>query len=385
MVERQNSILKSRVRELDGERREFLQSRDKALENLGESIFGRLKDGAFPGEESECRRFKQEIADSEQTIGAIQDALARLKLLDEEINVKNEEKFDRKEELEILLTALGKELFGGYRALPESLVPCKRQFALYLSRKESIEERIRDAEGGFGIFSRISGGIKAMIFRASLKKCETLLNKTCCDAGAKYLVEKKRENRIGKESKIEGESEISEEREIVESSVLGTLLRDALSLSRAKEELEETLRTLEEEKRKIETSLGGRASRQIRALEGQAEESRKGLGEMYLKMGENAVLDHPAVSGMLTEQDRVVLEEADRLRKSADEKTGEIEKIEAAISMNQEIAELSKLEKAKDREKSRIAEEERNMAELNRKISETKTRIESLKTKSGRE
>ncbi|MDR0586816.1 MAG: hypothetical protein LBG26_06215, partial [Treponema sp.] len=115
MGERQNSVLKSRIRELDEEKREFLQSRNKVLENLGESIFERLKDGALSGEESEYRRFRQEIADSEQKIVSIKDALARLRLLDEEINVKNEEKFDRREELEILLAALGKELFtGGY-------------------------------------------------------------------------------------------------------------------------------------------------------------------------------------------------------------------------------------------------------------------------------
>ncbi|MDR2048658.1 MAG: hypothetical protein LBP69_04320 [Treponema sp.] len=370
MVERQNSILKNRIRELDGERQEFLQSRDKTLENLGESIFGRLADGAFPGEESDYRRFRREIADSEQTIGTIKDALARLKLLDEEINVKNEEKCDRKEELEILLTALGKELLNGPYDLPESLAACKRQFTLCLSRKESVEERIQDTEDGFGVFSRISGGIKAMIFRLSLKKYETLLSRICCDAGAKYLDAKK------------GESEIAE------LPVLGPLFRDALSLSRVKEELEEALRTLEGEKRKIEASLGGRAGRasgRIRALEGQAEENRKKLGELYRKMGENAAADHPSVSGMLTGQDRAVLEEAGRLRKNADEKTGEIAKIEAAISINRELVELSRLEKAMDREKSKMAEEERTMAELNRKISETKTRIETLKTKSGGE
>jgi hypothetical protein len=291
--------------------------------------------------------------------------MARLRLLDEEINVKNEEKFYRKEELEILLSALGKELFSS--ELPESFAVNKKQLALCLSRKESLEERIRDTEDPvrFGIFSRISGAIKAMIFRASLKKCAALLDKIYAEAGAKYLDEKK------------GESGP------LELPIIGPLFRDALSLTRVTEELEVALRTLEEEKRKIQASIGDRASGRIRSLEIQAEKSREGLGELYRKMGENAVLGHPAVSGILTEQDRTVLEEAGRLRKNADEKTREIEKIEAAISMNKETVELSRLEKAMDRGKSRIAEEERNMAELNRKISETKSRIEDLKTKSG--
>jgi hypothetical protein len=361
MVERQNSILKSRIRELDGEKRALLRSRNKVLENLGESIFERLEDGAFPGEESEYRRFRQEIADSEQTIVSIKDAMARLRLLDEEINVKNEEKFDRKEELEILLSVLGKELLGG--ELPESFAANKKQFALCLSRKESLEEQIQDAEdpARSGIFSRISGAVKTMIFRASLKKCAALLDKIYVEAGAKYLDEKKGEN------------------EPLELPVLGPLFRDALSLSRVTEELEEALGTLEGEKRQIQASLGGKVSGRIQSLEGQAEKSREGLGELYQNMGENAVQNHPAVSGVLTDQDRAALEEAGRLRKNADEKTREIEKIEAAISMNKEAAELSRLEKAVDRGKSRIAEEEQNMAELNRKISETKTRIENLK------
>jgi hypothetical protein len=364
MIERQNSILKSRIRELDGEKRELLQSRNRALENLGEAIFGRLKDGAFPGEESEYRRFKQDIADSEQAIVSIKDAMARLKLLNEEINVKNEEKFDRKEELEILLAALGKELFGGGYDLSESFAVGKKQLALCLSRKESLEERIQDTEdpARAGIFSRISGAIKTMIFRISLKKCAALLDRIYAEAGARYLDENR------------------EKGEPLELPVLGPLFRDALSLNRVTEELEEALKTLEGEKRKIEASLGGKASGRIRSLEGQAKKSREGLGELYRNMGENAVQDHPAVSGVLTEQDRAALEEAGRLRKNADEKVREIEKIEAAISMNKEAVELSRLEKAVDRGKNRIAEEQRNMAELNRKISETKVRIENLKT-----
>ncbi|MDR0403784.1 MAG: hypothetical protein LBH35_09375 [Treponema sp.] len=366
MTEKQNSTLKSRIRELDGEKRELLQSRDKVLENLGKSIFERLDDGAFPGEESEYRRHKREIADSERTIGTIKDAMAKIRLLDEEISVKNEEKFDRKEELEILLGALGKELLNGDYETGESLESCKKQFGLCRSRKESVEKQIRDTEDTLrsGVFSLISGGIKKTIFRFSLKKCETALNAVYREAGAKYLDEKR------------GESGT------LELPVLGILFRDALALSRAVEELEGAVGTLEEEKRNIEASPGGKASRQIRVLEGQAEKSRGELGELYRNMGENAVLDHPAVSGILTEQDRAALEEAGRLRKNADEKTGEIERTEAVISMNREAAELSRLEKAKEREKSRIASEERTMVELDRKISETKTRIENLRAKS---
>jgi hypothetical protein len=367
MIEKQNSILKGRIRNLDGERRELLRSRNNVLENLGESLFRRLGDGAFPGEATEYRRLRQEIADAEQAIVSIKDALARLKLLDEEINVKNEEKFDRKEELEILLAALGKELLNGSYELPESFAVNRKQLALCLSGQESLEERIQDAEdvARAGVFGRISGAIKTMIFRSSLKKYAALLDKIRCEAGAKYLDENREES---------GPPEIP---------VLGPLFRDALSLRRVTEELKEALGTLEGEKRKLQAPLGGGASKRIRNLEDQAEKSREGLGELYRKMGENAVLDHPAVSDMLTAQDRAVLEEAGRLRKNADEKTGEIEKIEAAISLNREIDGLSKLEKTLDREKTRIAEEERNIAELTRKISETKTRIENLKIKSG--
>ncbi|MDR1505571.1 MAG: hypothetical protein LBI67_00560 [Treponema sp.] len=367
MVERQNSVLKSRraIRELDEKRREFLRFRDKTLENLGESLFRRLTDGAFPDEESGYRRFRQEIADSEQAIAAIKDALAGIRLLNEEINIKKEEQLDRKEEREILLTALGKELFSGSYELPDSLLSGKRQIALYLSRKASIEEQIRTAEdsGQTGIFNRISGVIKTAILRSQEKKCETLLNRIRCESAAKYLAEKKDESG--------------------EFPVLGPLVRDALALSRVKSELEEALRTLEGEKRKIEASLGfkGSPSRRIRALEEQAEKSREALAGLFLKMGENAAANHPSLSGILNEQDKAALEEADRLRKNADEKTREIERIETAISMDRETAELSKLEKALEREKGKVADEERNMAELGRKISETRSKIERLKAK----
>jgi methyl-accepting chemotaxis protein len=353
------------IRKLEEKRRESLQFRDRILEDVGKSLFERLDETALSGAGKEYRRFRQEITESEQSIHSIRDAVNQIKQLNEEISVKKQEQAERAEELEILLTALGKSLLGG-TDLPPSLLPNKRQLDLCISRKNSIEDRLLDTENGQGgFFAWISGGVKTMILRSSLKKCGNLLERIYCRAGQKYLDEPEEENA---------------------DAASAPLLRDARSFRRDSEELENTLRLLEAEKQKAETSLGFRGSpfRRIKALEQQAGKSREELRELYHKTGEDAAAGRQPVFAVLNGEDKARLEEAGRFQKSADEKAGEIEKIETAISIDRECRELARLEKALVNRKNRIADDEKAISELDRKVTETRDRIEKLRQKHNR-
>ena len=127
----------------------------------------------------------------------------------------------------------------------------------------------------------------------------------------------------------------------------------------------------------------GNPSRRIHSLEEQAKKSREELGELYLKMGENAASGNPALAALLTVEDRVFLEEAGRLGESAGEKAKEIEKIQAALSMEKEKNGLAKLERALDERRIKLAENERDMAGINRRIKEARERIEKLQIQTG--
>jgi hypothetical protein len=354
---------RKRIRELNGKRREILLNRDRTLEGIGRSLFERLDNSVFSGEESEYRRFRQEIADSEQSIRSIQDAVAQIKQLDEEISIKKQEKADRGEELAILLTALGKEMLNGDKELPSSLFSGKRQLELCLSKKETIEGRIQDIENsGGGIFAWISGRIKMVMLRSSLKKNDRLVDQIYYRAGKKCL-----------DQRQEGAADDE------------PLLRDALALNHAIEDLETTLKLLEDEKQKVKGSMGakGNPARRIKSLEEQAGKTREDLQVLYRKMGENAASGHPSVSGMLNEADRISLEKAEFYLKDAGEKFREIEQLETAIAVDRERGELERLEKDLDSRKRRLADDERSIIELNRKIAETRERIEQLHMQTG--
>jgi hypothetical protein len=352
----------STVRELDAERRRALASRGRTLENLGENLFSRLDFSVFPAEGNDYRRYKQEITNSENSITTIREAVVRIRELDEEIAVKKQESADREEELAVILAGLGRELLDGDNP---AFSAARRQRKLYLSRKETVEEQLQDLEDSpkGGIFTWFGALIKAAVLRSSLKKCGQHLDRICIDAGRTCAVLAK--DRTG-ESGFSGETAL--------------LIRDAVAILRAQEELREASRLLEGEKRKIGETMGfkGNPSRRIQSLEEQAKKSREELRELYLKLGENAASGNPALSALLTGEDRIFVEEAGRFEESAGEKAKEIEKIEAVLSIEKEKTGLVKLEKALDERRRKLAEDERDMAAINRKIKEARERIEKL-------
>ena len=351
---------RKRIRELNGKRRETLLNRDRTLEDVGKSLFERLDNSVFAGEKSEYRRFRQAIADSEQSIRSIQDAVAQITQLDEEISVKKQEKVDRSEELGVLLTGLGRDVLNRDAEVPASLFSGKRQLELCLSKKEMLEGRILDIENsGGGFFAWIRGRINRALLRSSLKKTGRLMDQVYYRTGKKYL-----------DQAQDGASDAE------------PLLRDTLALNHTIAELETTLKLLEEEKRTVKGSMGakGNPARRIKSLEEQAGKTREGLRALYLNMGENAARGHPSVSGILNEADKASLGKAEFYMKDAGEQSREIERLETAIALDRERGELARLEKDLDGRKRRLADDERTIAELHRKIAEARERIEKLHT-----
>lgn len=387
---------------MNEKRREDMLFQTRTLEDLGRSLAERL-DGGLPGtREGDYRRFKQEIAESEASIGVIQEALARIKALDEEISVKLMEKADRREEAAALYIRCGRLLLDS-RPVPAECGPYSRQRELFHTRSVSLEDRLRELEaGGGGIFSWLSRVIQALIIRSSLKRIGRQLDRVYLQAGEAY-VRTARDAAIvvsganavgGTPADAAGDitGSMAEAGGDTSAGVIGAsgkgpgdelslVLRDIRALGQNLAELDGALGVLEQEKAKISASFGfaEKPVRRIKILQERAGRRRQDLQELYLRIGESA---GTLFGDSLNDEDRSALEKARKYGDTAEEIRGEIESIEAGIAVDKEREKILKFEKAVSGQKNRAAESEKNIAELNRKIAEARKRIDELQSRS---
>jgi hypothetical protein len=347
------------IQVLEEQRRESLLFRTRTLEDLGKSLAERLGGRAFPGNRGDdYHRFKQEIADSEASIGVIRSALKRIKELDEEISVKRLEKADRKEEAAALYLQLGEYVLA--EEMPEfeppgELRPLKHQRDLLLERDVSLHERLGDLETA----PWFSKSMQTLVINSSLKRNRRHLDKLHCQAGEIYA---RLVNKVPEEAGDDGFS---------------VILRDSRAMRQNLAELDKGIETLEQEKAKIQLSFGfkEKPARHIRILEEKTVRRNEDLRKLYLQVAEGAsVLDG------LEDGDKAALEKARRYGESAETNGRDIERIEAEIAIDKEKEKIAKLERAVSGQKNRAADSEKNIGELSRKIAEVQKRIDTLKS-----
>jgi len=351
------------IRVLEEQRRENLLFRTRTLEDLGRSLAERLGETALPGNQGEdYRRFKQEIADSEASIGVIRSALRRIRELDEEISVKRLEKADRTEEAEVLYLHLGQYVLAEEAPpesdLPGELKPLIRQRALLLERDVSHRKRLGDIENA-GWFSK---SVQTLVINSSLKGNQRQLDRLHCRGGEIY-------------ARLDAGEVKSEQAAADDFSIV---LRDTRSMRRNLSELDEGIEALEQEKAKIQLSFGfkGKPTRHIQLLEERSAKRNEDLRKLYLQAAERA---SSVLQTSLADEDKAALEKARRYDENAGTNGREIERIEAEIAIDKEKEKIAKLERAVSGQKSRAADSEKNIGELNHKIAEAHKRIETLK------
>ncbi|MDR2663141.1 MAG: hypothetical protein LBC31_09115 [Treponema sp.] len=380
------------IRVLNEKRREDLLFQTRTLEDLGKSLAERLG-GVLPGtQEGDYRRFKQEIAESEASIGVIQEALARIKVLDEEISVKLMEKTDRREEAAALYIRCGRLVLDLPR-VPPACEPHRRQRELFLTRSVSLEDRLQELEAGTGgIFSWLSRVIQSLIIRSSLDRIGRQLDRIYLQAGEAYV-------RDAGDEAVPGAAADAADSAGADATgpgadpatagmpgenpgdALSLALRDIRTLEQNLAELDGALGVLEREKAKIRGSFGfaEKPARRIKILQERAGRRRQDLQDLYLRIGESA---DTVFKDRLNDEDRSALEKVRNYGDSAAETRREIERIEAGIAVDKERGKILKFEKALLGQKNRAAESEKNIAELNRKIAEAHKKIDELQSRS---
>jgi len=371
---------KSIIRELENKKKADTGARNRLLEGLGETLLLRIGEGEpFTGNTGdkpgavliEYRRLQGEIAKSADAIKSIEQAVQRLKELEEQISGMEEEHFRLEKKLAEVHIELGKALL--LRLDSGSVAePWRQQEEILLARIGEQEKKLEELEEQEGnILSWLGKNAQMAVSKALLIKNRTALQRVYRSTGEKFFsAGPAASDEIQQDPDLDGDA----------AGIAG----EAHELRTLLSSLAEGLIVLKGERRNIMDQYGVRGGpfRRIQGLEKQIAGNRAKLPGVYLNFGSLAAETEgkDAMSSLILAEDRLVLEKADSLKLLIEEKELEIERINAAISIDNEKAEIEKIRKAIAGQRQKITAAEEAIVSLEKQISESEGRIEELET-----
>jgi hypothetical protein len=381
---------KNELKELEDGKKADTEARNQLFESLGEALILRIGDDdpfseegpPLPGSAEstpgsvlkEYRKCRKEISDSEENIHSLEAELACLKDLEDKISAKEEEQAVLEKELEEAHVQLGKALLLTLNdnEMPESLKLEKKTLLAKIEDQEEKIKKLEDSNGGF--FSNLGKNAQMAVYKTMIKQHRLSLERLYHKTGKKFysdevVVAPDSESSSSFKSFPEGEAAISSARVRELRTTLASIASE-LSL-------------LREERQKLTDSFGveGSPSRRINALEKHIGNVKRGFGRIYLNFGSMAGDKdlRAAFTPFLREEDSSVLEKTEKYALQIAEKELAAEKINASIAIDNETAEIEKLNKSILGQKKKIAEAEEAIAGLEKLAANSQSKIEDLK------
>ena len=359
---------KSNIRELEDKKRLLREGRNRLLEGLGETLMLRIgEDNPFPETQGDSpaailagyRKLQKEIADSAGMIKSLEEDIVRLKELEEMISAREEEESLLVKELDLLYVNIGMALLKD-PDLNNLAVFVKQQEETLLGKIEEHEKTLEELVGQKGgIFSWLGKNAKIAVEKAFLSRARSDLQKLYRSTGEEYISSGKAEDAAG-----------------VEDAGKAFELKDNLS------SLQGELNSLKEERRRKGGLFGTESSpsRRIQGLKKQILLKKKDLPAIYLRLGNFAALrkGEEEFSSLVTEDDLTVLEKAEAIASEISGIELSIEKIKAAISIDDEKAGIEKMEKAILNQRQKITAAEEAIDGLEKQIAESERQIDKL-------
>jgi hypothetical protein len=361
---------KSIIKDLEGKKRILIDTRNRLLEGLGEALFQKIGDGEpFSDSQAgsagavllEYRGMQKEIADSTGSIKSLELDIIRLKELEGRVAAIETEQSLLKGELAQLHVRIGMAALGA----PESnniSVALKKQEEDLLDKIEEHERALEglDEQGG-NILDWLGKNARTAVEKALLSKNRSDLEKLYLRAGIEYL------------SSIFDELPVDESAKDTEK---------ALEIKNRISSLTDELVSLREERRKIGGVIGTDSSpaHRIKSLERRIAQIKKELPAVYLKLGSLAAATggKEAFSSFLNDDGPGILEKAELLSSQIAEEELSIKKINAAIRIDEEKAEIERLKKAIVAQRQKITAAEDAIASHEEHINETEQHIIEL-------
>lgn len=359
------------IKELELLRQETLRLSSRLLEELGESLLVRAGDsGGSPeaggvgfGEfAAEYRRLCKEVRDSGEAVKAIEADSQRLKQIGETLSFKEEGLSNDKQDQNRLYTLLGERIMDD-AALGELTGPFKRQLDALGGKIRGLEDQIGelDAQDSSNLLVRLSKSAKARYYHSSLEKNHAGIRRIYEDLGRKFA--------------------LLENREAAPEGPAAKLLADIGQIQEQIRTLEGEIAGLREEQRRISAALNvqGGPSRRIGVLEKQIDRVKKEIRALFEKCGEAAAADQAGEFAPLLEgEDRTLLQKIGDSREALGDLEDRIEKLKAALAIDEERGAIARMEKSLQRHRFRISEGEAAIADLEERIRKAEQHIEEL-------
>ena len=355
------------IRGLEEKNRAETDARNRLLEGLGEALIQRIEEeGAVSelaaGIVAEYRGLRKEIADSAEAIKALEADSQRLKDLDDNISAKEGESSRLAKEFAEACTRLGKAFLSvpditGFSDL------YRQQEEILLAKIDEQEEKTRELEEREGgVLAWLGKNAQMAVAKALLLKNRSALQKVYRSAGEQFVAAKPVEE-------LDGEA--------------GEAALNAEELKGRLDVLTDDLLDIKGERRKLSDTFGteGTPSRRISGLQKRVTSIKHEFPGLYLRLGSLAARsgNRETFSPVLTEDDKAILERAASLQAAIDTSDLKIKKVKAAISIDNEKAEIERMEKAIAAQRHKIAAANEEIEELERQISDAELNITELK------
>jgi chromosome segregation ATPase len=356
---------KRTIGELEFKKKEALRSLGAMYEDFGEVLFSRVsgREEILGVDSAEYLKLRNEIIDSEGLIQVTKADTDRLKELEGEILVKEQEYTALTAEIHDACAELGREAVGD-EAFSALLGGLRQQVEQVVPKLDDAQARLAEIEnrGGEGFFGWIGKNTQQAVYKTLAVKHQGILRKLYTAAG----------------ERLAG----AEDQTLAAGRDLEDAVRSIRDLKENAAERTGELEKLREDRRRLGSSFGaeGGPLRRIQNLEKHIARIRADLKVVYRRVGELAAAEGRGerFSQVLMPEDSRVLEMAGRNKELIAEYSREIEKLKTAITIDNEKAEIEKMERAITDQKQRIAAAEGRVEELNRQIGEARDRIEEL-------
>ena len=362
---------KNKIRDLEEKKSSDTKTRNQLLEGLGEAIFRRIGDGEpFTNEAAdapgfmltEYRKLQKEIDESNELIKTLEKEVLRLKELEETIFAKEKEKSGLEDELEGVYADLGKALLQTPDFLDSTGLASRQEEALLdrINEHELKLEELEKRDGG--ILAWLGKSAQMTVSKTVLAKNRSALKQLYRTTGEKFLFSKSVES-------LDGETAISAGKIMELKELLSSLAED--------------LSSLKGERRRIGEIFGveGSPSRRIQGLEKHIAHVKGRYPGVYISMGLLAADETGAgsLSSYISTDDTPILEKAGLLKTQIAKYQLEIEKVKAALNIENEKAAIEKMQKGIKGQQLKISVAQEIIADFEKQIAETEQRIEELK------
>ena len=372
------------IQSLEEKKRIDTETRNRLLEGLGENLFKRIGDddpvSAENGSEgniseepkvngvtvlAEYRRLNREISESTDIIKSLEAEIQRLKDLEGEIAVREEDYSRLDKLLEEVHLNLGMALLKDLDSEENEWLPRQKEEKLLakIEEQESMQETLKkqNAEEG-GVFNWLGTNARLVFSGALLQKNRSALHRFYQRTGEEFLNNRKDEAMPDETAEIAGK---------------------ALEIRKNLSSLSAELADLRNERKKIGDIFGaeGSPSRRIQGLEKHIAHVKGEIPGVCRSFGSLAAESEgdDFVHSLLAEEDEPVLEKEKLLKFRISEEELDIQKIKAAISIDNEHTEIERMKKAIHAQKKKITAAEEAITGLEKQISKSELHIEELK------